>query len=70
MSKVLTLDDGAKIAYRLYGSNDTHFPLVMINGLSAIMQDCDELAKAFAETRKGTALLSYSSGDAGSSRNR
>ena len=67
MSKVLTLDDGAKIAYRMYGSNTKHFPLVMINGLSAIMQDWDELAQAFAETRQGTRLISNSSGDAGSS---
>ncbi|WFD00914.1 hypothetical protein MYAM1_003670 [Malassezia yamatoensis] len=59
MSEVLTLDDGAKIAYRTYGSNTTHFPLVMINGLSAIMQDWDELAQAFAETRKAVVMLDH-----------
>lgn len=51
--QVFQTSDGAKIGYQVYGSSDEHLPLVMINGMSAVMQDWEELAQALAKTRQG-----------------
>lgn len=46
--------DGAQIAYDVVGTRTAHLPLVLINGMSAIMEDWAELAAALGETRQGT----------------
>ncbi|WFC95656.1 hypothetical protein MBRA1_002309 [Malassezia brasiliensis] len=44
--------DGAQIAYDVLGTRTAHLPIVLINGMSAIMEDWAELAAALGETRQ------------------
>lgn len=46
--------DGAQIGYAVVGTRTAHLPLVLINGMSAIMDDWAALAHALGETRQGT----------------
>ncbi|WFD34867.1 hypothetical protein MCUN1_001711 [Malassezia cuniculi] len=49
--ETLTLADGAKIAYRVFGKEQQNIPLVLVNGLSSVMPDWGALVVALAKTR-------------------
>ena len=51
-SAQLVRPDGARIAYRLYGTGTHRVPLVLVNGMSSVMPDWAELVPALAKTRR------------------
>lgn len=50
-SAQLVRPDGARVAYRVYGAGKNRVPLVLVNGMSAVMPDWVELVPALAKTR-------------------
>ncbi|WFD32686.1 hypothetical protein MSPP1_003736 [Malassezia sp. CBS 17886] len=49
---VFTATDGARIAWECHGTEHTGTPLVLVNGLSAVMSDWGALTKSLAASRK------------------
>ena len=51
-TQTFTTSDGAKIGYQIHGSAPG-VPLVLINGLSAVLEDWSPLVEHLAKKRKG-----------------
>lgn len=52
MCQTCVMSDGARIGYRVLGTDTTKPTLVMVNGMSAVMQDWQVLAERLARTRR------------------
>ncbi|PWN51233.1 alpha/beta-hydrolase [Violaceomyces palustris] len=51
-TRTFKTQDGARIGYRVHGDDPRKTPLVLVNGLSAVMEDWSPLVEALSKTRR------------------